>query len=156
MVFLGRMFIFSRALRSLCLGPSVMKPLCPSFFPPVPPLVSLIGDAVSDVPNVIVTEGVVGVLEELEMVGITDKCITSSLARGSGCSSGISEFLRILLRGEFSGVCSISLKAVNVRLTINAIFMPSCITSLLNNVFCRTFFKMTTPIQPRNTKVHHT
>jgi hypothetical protein len=60
--------------------------------------------------------------------------------------------LRILLRGEFSGVCSISLKAVNVRLTINA--------SLLN-VFCRIFFKMTTSIQSLNylllcnTKVHH-
>ena len=108
------MFIFSRALRSLCFGPSVMKPLCPSFFPPTP-LVSLIGDALRVVPNVVAAEGVVGVLEELEIAGITDKCIGSSLARGSGCSNGISEFLRILFRGEFSGVCSISLKAVKIH-----------------------------------------
>jgi hypothetical protein len=91
-----------------------MKPLCPSFFPPTP-LVSLIGDALRVVPNVVAAEGVVGVLEELEIAGITDKCIGSSLARGSGCSNGISEFLRILFRGEFSGVCSISLKAVKIH-----------------------------------------
>ena len=108
------MFIFSRALRRRCFGPSVMKPLCPSFFPPTP-LVSLIGDAFRVVPKVVTAEGVVGVLEELEIVGITDRCIGSSLARGSGCSSGISEFLRILFRGEFSGVWSISLKAVKIH-----------------------------------------
>jgi hypothetical protein len=33
--------------------------------------------------------------------------------------------LRILLRGEFSGVCSISLKAVNIRLANYALFIPS-------------------------------
>lgn len=129
MVFLGRMFIFSRALRSLCLGPSVMKPLWPSFFPLTPPLVSLMGDALNDVTKLVVAEGVVGVLEELVIVGITDKCIGSSLARGSDCSNGISEFLRILLRGEFSGVCSISLKAGNMRFMIEMLFIPFCINS---------------------------
>jgi hypothetical protein len=37
--------------------------------------------------------------------------------------------LRILLRGEFSGVCSISLKAVNIRLTNYALFIPSWVIS---------------------------
>jgi len=91
-----------------------MKPLCPSFFPPTP-FVSFIGDAFRVVPKVVAEEGVVGVLEELGIVGITDRCIGSNLARGSGCSSGISEFLRILFRGEFSGVWSISLKAVKIH-----------------------------------------
>jgi hypothetical protein len=37
--------------------------------------------------------------------------------------------LRILLRGEFSGVCSISLKAVNIRLANYASYAPSVVHS---------------------------
>lgn len=99
-----------------------MKPLCPSLFPPTP-LVSLMGDAVRVVPKVVAAEGVVGVFEQLEIVGITDRCIGSSLARGSGCSSGISECLRILFLGEFSGVWSISLKAAKDSPTRHCSFL---------------------------------
>lgn len=41
---------------------------------------------------------------------------TSSLALGSSCMSLISTVLRPLGRGDVSGVCSISLKAVNINL----------------------------------------
>jgi hypothetical protein len=42
------------------------------------------------------------------------------------------------------------LKAVKVRFTINALFMPSCVTSLLNNISRRIFFKMMASIQLLN------
>lgn len=106
-----------------------MKPLCPSFFP-LTPLVSLIGDTVRVVVKVVAAEGVLGVLEELEIAGITDRCIESSLIWGLGCSNGISEFLRILFRGEFSGVWSISLKAVKSH-------QQNAVCSLLHD-FCVT------------------
>lgn len=40
---------------------------------------------------------------------------TSSLALGSACKRAISTVLRPLARGDVSGVCSISLKAVNIK-----------------------------------------
>jgi hypothetical protein len=108
----------------------------------------LIGEAVRVVPKVVAAEGVVGVFEELEIVGITDKCIGSSLARGSGCSSGISEFLRILFRGEFSGVCSISLKAVQDSPKKHCSFLLAWFLCPNNNSNMQCFLQKLTAPQP--------
>ena len=99
MGFFGSRFIFLSMVRSLCcFEPSVMKPFGPSFFPPPP--FSLTGEEFSGVPPD------VSILVGFEIVGTMLRAIA-----GPGCNSDISEFLRPFVRGEFSGVWSISLKA---------------------------------------------
>lgn len=97
-VFLGRMFILIRALCSFFLGASVMKPP------------ALLGVGAVCCGGCLEGEGGIGASGGGGGGG------TSSLCLGSDCMRAISTGFRPLARGDVSGVCSISLKAVKINL----------------------------------------